>query len=72
MYYNFLELCSKSKEAFELFQAQNFEDALKLYTEIVEIFPEKKESIMPLIERCNAFIALPPENWDGVCHLEDK
>ncbi len=71
-YYNMMELCSKSKEAFELFQAQNFKDALKLYTEIKTIFPEKSESIIPLIDRCKNFIAHSPQDWDGVNHLTSK
>lgn len=72
-YYKMMELCSKSKEAFELFQSQNFKDALKLYTEIKTIFPEKSASINPLIERCEEFITNPPkEDWDGINHLNHK
>ena len=71
-YYKMMELCSKSKEAFELFQAQHFKDALKLYSEIQTIFPEKSESISPLIERCKDFIARAPKDWDGVNHLKSK
>ena len=71
-YYKMMELCSKSKEAFELFQAQNFKDALKLYTEIKTMFPEKSESISPLVERCKEFIAHAPKDWDGVNHLKSK
>ena len=71
-YYKLMELCSKSKEAFELFQSQNFQDAIKVYNEIKSIFPAKVHSISPLIERCEEFIATPPKNWDGVNHLMKK
>ena len=71
-YYKLIELCSKSKEAFELFQSQNFSDALKVYENIKRLFPEKERSISPLIERCKEFIASPPQNWDGVNHLRAK
>ena len=71
-YYKMMELCSKSKEAFELFQTRNFKDALKLYTEIKTIFPEKSTSISPIIERCKEFIAHVPKDWDGVNHLKSK
>lgn len=71
-YYKMIELCAKSKEAFELFQAQNFKDAMKLYTEIKAAFPEKSASVSPLIERCKEFIAKPPKDWDGVNHLKSK
>ena len=71
-YYKLIELCSKSKEAFELFQAQDFSDALKVYENIKQLFPEKERSISPLIERCKEFIANPPQNWDGVNYLKKK
>ena len=69
MYYAMLELCSKSKEAFELYQNKNFEDALKLYTEISKTFPEKANSINVLIRHCEEFLAHPPKNWDGINRL---
>ncbi len=69
MYYKMLELCSKSKEAFELYQTQKFGEALKLYKEISEMFPEKAHSIAPLITRCEEFAAIPPKDWDGVHRL---
>lgn len=69
MYYKMLELCSKSKEAFELYQSQNFKDALELYTEISKTFPEKANSINVLIKRCEEFLATPPKNWDGINRL---
>ena len=67
-----MELCSKSKEAFELFQSQKFKDALKLYAEIKTTFPEKSASISPLIERCKEFITHIPKDWDGVNRMKSK
>ena len=71
-YYKMMELCSKSKEAFELFQSQKFKDALKLYAEIKTTFPEKSASISPLIERCKEFITHIPKDWDGVNRMKSK
>ena len=68
-YYKLMDLCSKSREAFELYQSENFEEALKLYTEISNTFPEKKQSFDVLIERCKDFINNPPKNWDGIHKL---
>ncbi len=72
MYYDLMELCTKSKEAFELFQAHKFEEALKLYKEIMKLFPERKSSVLPLVERCEKFIKTPPKNWNGVNFLGDR
>ena len=68
-YYKMLELCSKSKEAFELYQNKNFEEALKLYSEISKTFPEKANSINVVMNRCKEFLANPPKNWDGINRL---
>ena len=71
-YYKLIDLCAKSKEAFELFQAQKFKDAMKIYNEIKSAFPGKSSSIEPLIERCKELIAHMPPNWDGTNHLNRK
>ena len=72
-YYKLMELCSKSKEAFELFQARKFKDALRLYLELAESFPERIQSITPTIERCKQFIKTPPSrDWDGINYLTKK
>ena len=71
-YYKLIDLCAKSKEAFELFQAQKFKDAIKIYGEIKSAFPGKSSAIEPLIERCKEFISHLPPNWDGVNHLNSK
>ena len=71
-YYKVIELCSKSKEAFELYQSGNFKNALKLYNEIATMFPNKVNSIAPLIDRCREFISTPPIEWDGINHLTSK
>ena len=69
MYYKLMDLCSKSREAFELYQSKNFEEALKLYTEMLNMFPEKRQSFDVLIGRCKDFISNPPKNWDGIYKL---
>ncbi|MBR1479606.1 MAG: hypothetical protein IJ599_01755 [Alphaproteobacteria bacterium] len=71
-YYGVLELCSKSKEAFELYQSQNFQEALKLYGEIAETFPEKASATTLLVESCREFLKSPPKDWDGTRHMVSK
>ena len=66
MYYKAMELCTKSKEAFELYQGKKFKEATKLYAEILKLYPEKSGSIQPLIDRCKKLAATPPEDWDGI------
>lgn len=72
MYYEFIELCSKSKEAFELYQNQKFGEALKVYNEIVINFPNRANAVKPLAERCRQFLNSPPHDWDGVFYLKNK
>lgn len=69
LYYKSMELCIKSREAFDLYQQEQFEDALKIYREILAAFPEKSKSIDLLITRCEKFIQCRPENWDGIFRL---
>lgn len=71
-YYKLIELCAKSKETFELYQNQNFEEAIKHYEELLKLFPEVSMSIIPMIEKCKNFIENPPLDWDGVSHLTGK
>ena len=69
-YYKMLELCSKSNEAFELYQNQNFKDAIELYKELLKTFPEKKKSINVLISRCESFSETPPVDWAGAYEVK--
>jgi adenylate cyclase len=71
-YYQQLNLCAKSKEAFEAYQNQEFAEALELYNRILETFPEIELSITSIIKNCKEFIKNPPVNWDGVNHLSSK
>ncbi|MDR3031318.1 MAG: hypothetical protein LBU35_02960 [Holosporales bacterium] len=71
-YYNQIDLCSKSKEAFKAYQNQQFEEALKMYNRLLSAFPEIEISVMPLIEKCKEFSENPPVNWDGISHLTEK
>lgn len=72
MYYKVIELCSKSKEAFELYQSEKFSEAIKIYEEILKAFPEKESSILPLLTRCKQFAENPPMDWDGINYLTSK
>jgi len=71
-YYRLIDLCAKAKEAFELYQNQEFEGALKHYKSMLLLFPNLNISIEPLINRCEEFIKTPPVNWDGTNHLMGK
>jgi adenylate cyclase len=64
------KLCTRIEEAFTLYQAMHFEEALERYTDIVDSAPRMKSAIAPLIERCREFIANPPpKDWDGTNYL---
>ncbi|MDR1391233.1 MAG: adenylate/guanylate cyclase domain-containing protein [Holosporales bacterium] len=71
-YYKLIELSSKSKEAFELYQEKDFKAALRIYKEIAAAFPDKSKPIIPLINRCKMFISAPQEDWDGINRLFEK
>ncbi|MDR0695596.1 MAG: hypothetical protein LBF56_02385 [Holosporales bacterium] len=72
MYYEYIGLSSKSKDAFELYQNQEFKDALRLYEEIKTNFPDRATAIIPLINKCREFTKKPPEDWDGTTKLTTK
>jgi adenylate cyclase len=72
-YYSQIQLCAKTKEAFELYLERNFEKAIAKYKRIVDLFPEAERSITPLIERCSEYSKdPPPDDWDGTFHLTQK
>ncbi len=71
-YYQQIELSAKSNEAFELYQNQEFEQAIIKYQKILALFPESHPSISPMIRRCQDFIKQPPEEWDGTWILGEK
>ncbi|MDR0942415.1 MAG: hypothetical protein LBM19_02235 [Holosporales bacterium] len=71
-YYKLIELSAKSKEAFELYQNQQFKSALKIYGEIIESFPARATAIIPVFKRCKECIETPPEEWDGINRLTSK
>ncbi len=72
IYYSLIDLSSKSKEAFELYEAGTFSEAIKLYKEICKMSPDNALSIEPLIKRCQDFEKNPPEDWDGIYRLKTK
>lgn len=71
-YYEKIDLCSKSKEAFDLYQNMQFEEALSAYCRLLEAFPWIEVSVSPIIERCQKFKENPPENWNGTTFLTGK
>ncbi|MDR1488208.1 MAG: hypothetical protein LBI26_00460 [Holosporales bacterium] len=72
-YYKQIELCAKSKEAFEFYQKRDFNEALSRYKALIRIFPEIERSLTGLIIRCEKYMQTPPNSdWDGTLHLEKK
>ncbi|MDR1609816.1 MAG: adenylate/guanylate cyclase domain-containing protein [Holosporales bacterium] len=71
-YYRFIELSSKSKEAFELYQSRRFKEALKIYEELAENFPSRESAISPVMESCRGLIKNADPEWDGVNRLSTK
>lgn len=59
-------------EAWNLYQNQEFYEAMKHFAEILRMFPEDKPSAH-YHERCLEYISQPPPpNWDGVYIAEEK
>ncbi len=58
-YYKLIDLCAKAKEAFELYQSQEFAEALKHYRSMKLLFPGLDLSLEPLIKKCEEFIHPP-------------
>ncbi len=71
-YYKQIELSAKSKEAFELYQMQEFARALERYERIVQLFPNVLASVEPVIKRCRSYVRETPENFDGVFYMDSK
>lgn len=71
-YYEQIQLCAKSDEAFERYQNGEFKDAFRSYEKILESFPQVKASIVQIMERCREYSQNPPTNWDGVSYLTSK
>ncbi len=59
-------------EAWNLYQGQEFYEAMEKFAEILKVFPEDKPSAL-FHERCLEYISQPPPpNWDGVYIAEEK
>jgi adenylate cyclase len=71
-YYELLELSSMSKEAFALYLEKDFLKAIERYKLIQEKFPTKSKAVTPLIERCEMYSKVPPDNWDEVTYMNEK
>ncbi len=71
-YYKHMEFCSKTKEAFDIYQSKEFQKAAKHYQTLIKNFPEHEKSLSFLRERCLALIDNCPDDWDGVFHSDKK
>ncbi|MER3445538.1 MAG: hypothetical protein C4291_01285 [Candidatus Dadabacteria bacterium] len=59
-------------EARNLYQSQDFYEAMKKFAEILKMFPEDKPSVL-YHKRCLEYISQPPPpNWDGVYIAKEK
>lgn len=65
-------LLSLFTEARNLYQSQDFYEAMKKFAEILKMFPEDKPSAL-YYERCLEYISQPPPpNWDGIYIAKEK
>ncbi|MDR1476229.1 MAG: adenylate/guanylate cyclase domain-containing protein [Holosporales bacterium] len=71
-YYSLIDLCAKSKDAFELYQNRHFDEAIKFYSIILKGFPWIQQSISPVINNCKKYLDGAPDDWDGINFLEGK
>lgn len=64
--------CQVTTHAFQAYLNQNWEEALKLYNELLTKKPDDPVAKIYL-ERCEHFKkSPPPRSWDGVFHLKTK
>ena len=71
-YYEQIDLCAKSKEAFELYQNQESKKAAEYYLQLQKDFPAFEKSLNFMRERCVEFSKNHPKDWDGVFHMDSK
>jgi adenylate cyclase len=63
--------CSQSQDAFDAYTNQNWDEAIRLYSQFNQDFDDHTARIM--IERCAEFKKNPPtSNWNGLTHLTEK
>jgi len=67
----FRELERRSSDAFDLYLAGSFQEALYLFEKIVEERPDD-HAMGQLLKRCQDYLSAPPQSWDGVLRLTSK
>jgi adenylate cyclase len=64
-----LALVEQATEAFNCYLEKNFEAALKIYLQILEVYPDDRPAKV-MLEKCDKFIETPPdENWTGATRV---
>jgi hypothetical protein len=71
-YYSLIDLCAKSRDAFNFYQDKRFSKAIELYSAILKIFPWVQVSVDPILKNCKQFVDGVPDYWDGINHLVGK
>ncbi|MGK5092285.1 protein kinase [Deltaproteobacteria bacterium TL4] len=59
------------QQAFDSYQAGTWLRALSLFENYAKVVPEDY-LVKVFIDRCQLFIKLPPENWNGIFRIEKK
>ncbi|MDR1233971.1 MAG: hypothetical protein LBJ92_02395 [Holosporales bacterium] len=70
--YFLIDLCARSKDAFELYQNCQFKDAIRIYDHLLRDYPELKASVTPILRTCLKYLENPPEDWNGINYLDEK
>lgn len=64
-----LALVEQATKAFNCYLDKNFTEALQIYLQILETYPDDKPAKV-MIEKCDKFIEIPPdENWTGATRV---
>ncbi|MDR0640598.1 MAG: adenylate/guanylate cyclase domain-containing protein [Holosporales bacterium] len=71
-YRSLARLCSRTREAFELYQNCRFKDAIRLYEHLLREFPELQASMIPVLRTCLKYLEDSSEDWDGINYLDEK
>ncbi len=65
------ELFHKSLEGLNLYRKGNWSDALKIFEEILKLYPDDRPSQL-FFNRCKILMENEPETWDGIWKMTTK
>jgi len=67
---NFEKLCKAYDAAFRHYAEGSFSEAARQFTQLVQDFRDPASGLM--VERCQALLQEPPDNWEGIYRFTHK